>query len=73
MKSNDAPNWKPITEQELAEVEIEQLRDLLRLTPTERLIRHEGARQLVVQLQAAGKAYYGFDPSTATQTTRRAS
>lgn len=61
-------SWFVPTEQELAEVDVEQLQDLLALSMEERLRRHEGARQLVLQLRAAGVKHYGFDPATVTQT-----
>ena len=65
-------SWFVPTEKELAEVDIEQLQDLLALTLDERLRRHEGARQLVLKLKEAGRKHYGFDPATVTQTANRA-
>ena len=39
-----------------------QIAELLTLTPTERLIRHEQALELVLELRKAGTRLYGFDP-----------
>lgn len=73
MNTSPPETWTPITEKELAEVDIEQIRDLLKLTPEQRLKRHEGARQLVIKLREAGKAYYGFDPAIVAQAPTRTS
>lgn len=43
------------------------LEELQKLTPTQRLIRHEGFRQLVFKLKQAGREYYGFDPAVVAQ------
>ncbi len=51
MTNNYPYTWFVPTEKELAEVDIEQLQDLLALTLDERLRRHEGARQLVLKLK----------------------
>lgn len=39
-----------------------QILDLLRLTPTERLIRHQQALELIEELRKAGRTLYGVDP-----------
>ncbi|MFO0815429.1 MAG: hypothetical protein U0796_19610 [Gemmatales bacterium] len=59
--------WFTPTEKDLAEVDIDQLRDNLALSFDDRLRRHEGARCLVSELRNAGKQLYGFDPPTITQ------
>lgn len=59
------------TEKELAEVDMSILHELQKLTPEQRLIRHEGARILVEQLRALGRKYYGFDPATIAQDATR--
>lgn len=60
-------DWFNPTPEQLAEVDIEQLRDLQALTPEQRLERHEGARQLVMKLRQLGQEYYGYDPGSVTQ------
>ncbi len=68
-ESKATNDWEPTPEM-IAEVDIEQLRELRSLTPTERLIRHEGAFQLVRALREAGKRHYGFDPAIVAQVGR---
>jgi hypothetical protein len=60
------PIYEP-TPEEWVEVDVEQLRDLQKLTPEERLRRHEHARRLVIALRKAGTRHYGFDPSAAIE------
>jgi len=71
MDANNLPiastEWFNPTPEQLAEVDIEQLRDLQALTPEQRLERHEGARKLVLELRKLGQEYYGFDPQSITQ------
>ena len=43
-------------------IDVSQLDYLLTLTPTERLIRHDQALELVRAMRQAGINYYGFDP-----------
>ncbi len=43
-------------------IDVGQIEFLLTLTPEERLVRHEQARELVRALREAGRQYYGFDP-----------
>jgi hypothetical protein len=47
-----------------------QILELLRLTPTERLIRHQQALELVEELRRAGQKLYGFDPRDYIETQR---
>jgi hypothetical protein len=56
------------TPEELSDVDVSQIDDLLRLTPTERLIRHEQTGELVEKLQEAGRRLYGFDPQAPGET-----
>lgn len=55
----DAERQRPAP---IAEVDLAQLEDLLALTPTQRIARHEQALVLVRALRQAGINYYGFDP-----------
>lgn len=63
MDANKLPiasdDWFNPTPEQIAEVDIEQLRDLQALTPEQRLERHEIARQLVLELRKLGQEYYG--------------
>ena len=43
-------------------IDMSQLECLLALAPSERLERHEQARQLVLALRQAGTKLYGYDP-----------
>lgn len=43
-------------------IDVSQIEYLLTLTPTERLLRHDQALELVRALRQAGIDYYGFDP-----------
>jgi hypothetical protein len=56
------PVISPAAEGPYADVDVSQLKELLALTPTERLLRHEQALELVNELRKAGRRWYGFDP-----------
>lgn len=43
-------------------IDVHQLEDNLRLSPTQRLERHDRALELVRALRQAGIDHYGFDP-----------
>jgi hypothetical protein len=43
-------------------IDMNQLEYLLSLTPLERLLRHDAARDFVLAAREAGIRYYGFDP-----------
>lgn len=44
------------------DVDVSQIDELLSLTVTERLLRHERALILMDELRKAGRKLYGFDP-----------
>ena len=46
-------------------IDLSQLEYLLSLTPSERLVRHEQALDLVRAVRKAGIQFYGFDPRSA--------
>jgi hypothetical protein len=50
-----------------ADVDVSQIEDLLSLTPTEQLVRHQHALELVNELRKAGRRLYGFDPRAAIE------
>lgn len=52
------------------DVDESQILELLALTPTERLLRHEQALELVDELRKAGKQFYGFDPRAVVEAER---
>jgi hypothetical protein len=62
-----------VSEAELADVDVSQIDALRALTPTERLLRHEGALELVEELRRAGREFYGFDPRAIIEAARSAS
>jgi hypothetical protein len=43
-------------------IDMSQLEYLLTLTPLERVMRHDAARDFVIAAREAGILYYGFDP-----------
>ena len=43
-------------------IDVSQLEYLLTLTPTERILRHQQALELVRAMRQAGREHYGFDP-----------
>jgi hypothetical protein len=43
-------------------IDMQQLEYLLTLTPWERVLRHEAAREFVLAAREAGIRYYGIDP-----------
>lgn len=53
-----------------SDVDVSQIDALLALTPTERLLRHEQALELVHELRKAGRQLYGFDPRAAIAALR---
>ncbi|MCH8963949.1 MAG: hypothetical protein IIB58_03230 [Planctomycetes bacterium] len=53
------PHWQAAADYG---IDMNQLECLLALTPSERLERHEQARQLVFALRRAGTKLYGYDP-----------
>jgi hypothetical protein len=59
--SGDAPPKDPLASGP-ADLDLDLLEELKRLTPAERLARHEGALELVRALRRAGESHYGFDP-----------
>ena len=53
----------PLSEEELAQVDVSVLEANLLLTPLQRLQQLEQMRQFVVALEQAGDRKYGFNPS----------
>ena len=53
----------PLSEEELAQVDVSVLKANLSLTPLQRLQQWEHMRQFVMALEHAGERKYGFNPS----------
>ena len=64
MESMDALDERTPAYQAAADygVDMNQLEYLLTLTPLERVMRHDAARDFVIAAREAGIRYYGFDP-----------
>lgn len=53
----------PLSEEELAQVDVSVLEANLLLSPLQRLQQLEQMRQFVIALEQAGERKYGFNPS----------
>jgi hypothetical protein len=64
MKSMNTPDERKTAYQAAADygIDMRQLEYLLTLTPLERVLRHDAARDFVLAAREAGIRYYGFDP-----------
>jgi hypothetical protein len=60
----------PAPGEDASDVDVSQIDALLALTPTERLLRHEQALELVRELRKAGRQLYGFDPRAVVAASR---
>jgi hypothetical protein len=58
----------PMSEEELAQVDVSLLEANLLLTPLQRLQQLEQMRQFVIALEQAGERKYGFNPSALVKT-----